>query len=134
MDLFLVENSIYVRERLVSLVSHHKDTQVVGFASTAQQALKEIHRLGPDVVLLDIRLDEGSGMDVLRDLKQSSHSPVVIVLTNYAYPQYRAKFIEAGAEYFFDKSAELDAMLGALDTVQSRLAKNYHAPSWRKHA
>jgi hypothetical protein len=45
---------------------------------------------------------------------------VVIVLTNYAYPQYRDRFLASGADYFFDKSAELDQMLQALDSLRYR--------------
>lgn len=120
MNLFLVENSNYLCERLARLVSQRKDVQVVGSAATAKQAVAEIHRLKPDVVLLDIRLDDGNGLQVLQQIKKGRQSPAVIVLTNYAYPQYRTRFIENGADYFFDKSAELDLMLQALDVLRHR--------------
>jgi DNA-binding NarL/FixJ family response regulator len=123
MNLFLVENSNYLRDRLAKLVEHRAHAHVIGHAATANQAIDGISRTQPDVVLLDIRLDEGNGMDVLRQVKHLKRPPVVFVLTNYAYPQYRAKFIESGADYFFDKSTELDAMVQTLEAQSKRLTK-----------
>lgn len=120
MNLYIVENSNYLRERLTRLVARRSGVQIVGYAATARQAVQEIQQLKPDVVLLDIRLDEGTGLDVLKAIKSRSQPPTVIVLTNYAYPPYREHFLANGAEYFFDKSEELDLMLQALDTLQRR--------------
>lgn len=120
MKLFIVENSNYLRERLTRLVAHRAEVQVVGYAATASDAVSQIRNLNPDVVLLDIRLDQGTGMDVLKQIKLRGQPPAVIVLTNYAYPQYRERFLANGADYFFDKSAELDLMLQALDSLKYR--------------
>lgn len=125
MNIFLVENSNYLRERLSRLVGKRKDVAVVGYAATARDAVDGIRRLKPDVVLLDIRLDQGNGLDVLKQVKRGNDSPVVIVLTNYAYDQYRDRFMASGADYFFDKSAELDLMLQALESLRYR----FQAPS-----
>lgn len=119
MNLYIVENSNYLRERLTPLIAR-RNIQVVGYAANAPQAVQEIRHLKPDVVLLDIRLDRGTGLDVLKAIKTRGQPPTVIVLTNYAYPQYREHFLANGAEYFFDKSEELDLMLQALDTLQRR--------------
>jgi DNA-binding NarL/FixJ family response regulator len=88
-----------------------------------------IRRLKPDVVLLDIRLDQGNGLDVLKQVKRGNESPVVIVLTNYAYDQYRDRFMTSGADFFFDKSVELDLMLQALESLRYRFQSP--APSSR---
>lgn len=120
MNLFIVENSNYLRERLTQLVSRRRDVQVIGHAGTARDAVEHIQRLKPDVVLLDIRLDQGNGLDVLKQLNVRGHSPVFIVLTNYAYPQYRERFMSSGADYFYDKSTELELMLQTLDTLRYR--------------
>lgn len=122
MNLYLVENSKFLVERLTRLVSQRKNVQVVGSAGTVKQAVEEIRRVQPDVVLLDIHLNDGNGLDVLQQIKQGAQPPAVIVLTNYAYPQYRTRFLESGAEFFFDKSAELDLMLQALDILRRRFA------------
>jgi DNA-binding NarL/FixJ family response regulator len=131
MNLFLVENSNYLRERLTRLVGRRQDVQVLGFAATARDAVQGIRQLKPDVVLLDIRLDQGSGLDVLKQIKKRGQPPVVIVLTNYAYPQYRDRFIASGADYFFDKSTELDLMLQALETLRYRFPPQQTGPTAR---
>lgn len=120
MKLYLVENSNYLRERLTRLVGRRQHVEIAGYAATARQAIDDIRRLKPDVVLLDIRLDQGTGLDVLKAVKTRGEPPVVIVLTNYAYPQYRERYLASGAEYFFDKSAELDLMLEALESLRFR--------------
>jgi DNA-binding NarL/FixJ family response regulator len=123
MNLFIVENSNYLRERLTRLVGQRSGIQVVGFAATEKNAVEGIRRVKPDVVLLDIRLDQGTGLDVIKQIKTPGKPPVVVVITNYAYPQYRERFMQYGAEYFFDKSAELDVMLQALETLKRRFNK-----------
>jgi DNA-binding NarL/FixJ family response regulator len=128
MNLFIVENSNYLRERLTRLVSRRNDVHVIGQATTARDAVQAIRTLKPDVVLLDIRLDQGTGLDVLKQIKLPGQPPAVIVLTNYAYPQYRDRFLANGAEYFFDKSAELDLMLQALDSLKYRFPGNNTRP------
>lgn len=133
MNIFLVENSNYLRERLAKLVSQRKDVKVVGYAATAQHAVEEIRRTNPDVVLLDIRLDDGNGLDVLKQIKRRGQPPAVIVLTNYAYPQYRSRFLDNGADYFFDKSVELDLMLQALDTLRHRFTAHPTAQAAQTH-
>lgn len=121
MNLMIVENSNYLYERLARLVSRHHNIHVVGHASTEQEAVQDIKRLSPDVVLLDIRLDEGNGFEVLKKVKTPGRPPFVIVLTNYAYPQYRERFLANGADFFFDKSEEIDQMLQALDMLNYRV-------------
>jgi Response regulator containing a CheY-like receiver domain and an HTH DNA-binding domain len=66
------------------------------------------------VVLLDIHLLNGNGIDVLQRLKKEKPAPAVIILTNYPYPQYRQKCLEAGADFFFVKSTEFDQVVPAL--------------------
>lgn len=119
----IVENSNYLYERLARLVSRHHNIRVVGHASTEEDAVRDIKRLSPDVVLLDIRLDAGNGFEVLKQIKTPGRPPFVIVLTNYAYPQYRDRFLAHGADFFFDKSEEIDQMLQALDMLNYRVER-----------
>lgn len=114
MNVFIVENSISLRDRLSLILSGLAGVRVVGHAGTAVEAVQKIGETAPDVVILDIRLDEGTGYDVLEKIKVPNQPPVVVVLTNYPYPQYRAKYMQAGADFFFDKSTELDSALDVL--------------------
>jgi len=95
-----------VRERLVSLLSEVDGVDVVGSADNAEEGIAGISITEPDVAILDIRMPSGSGISVLEEIKKREDSPTVIMLTNYPYPQYRKKCMDAGADYFFDKSSE----------------------------
>jgi len=106
MKVYVVDDSPLVRERLVSLLSEVEGVDVVGSADDAASGIAGVSMKSPDVVILDIRMPTGSGISVLEEVKRRGKSPVVIMLTNYPYPQYRKKCMEAGADYFFDKSNE----------------------------
>ena len=65
----------------------------------------------------------GSGIDVLREIKQNNQTPLVIVLTNYPYPQYRRKCMDAGADFFFDKSTEFDKVTEVLKQLKQNQSR-----------
>ncbi len=88
-----------------------QEVRIVGEATQARQAVQAIHDLKPDLVILDLRLaDDSSGIDVLRQVKQIVPPPLVIILTNYPYPQYQKRCLDAGADFFFDKSTQFDRL------------------------
>ena len=97
------------------------EVDVVGQAEDAPGSVDAICRTRPDVVILDIRMPGGSGIEVLRRLKQVAPAPRVIMLTNFAYEQYRRRCEEAGADFFLDKSTEFDQIPLALEQVRRGL-------------
>ena len=111
MKVFIVDDSALVRERLIALISEYPEIEITGQAENAQEAINSIRKLKPDVVILDIRMPGGNGIEVLRNIKKYNSAPTVIILTNYPYPQYRKKCMEAGADYFFDKSTEFHKII-----------------------
>lgn len=108
MKVLIVDDSELVRERLKDMLSETTEVESVSQAKDLLEAIISFHKLNPEVVILDIRMPGGSGIDMLQKLKKSKQAPVVIVLTNYPYPQYRRRCIETGADFFFDKSTEFD--------------------------
>ena len=114
---FIADDSLIVREHLVTLLDELAGIKIVGQAEHVSEAISMIRNLQPDVVILDIRMPGGSGIDVLRNIKQHGVGPMVIILTNYPYPGYRQKCLQAGADFFLDKSTEFDqipALFGQL--------------------
>ncbi len=105
---FIADDSLVVREHLVTMLDELPRIVTVGQAETVAEAINGILELQPDVVILDIRMPGGSGLDVLQRVKQSEVAPIVIILTNYSYPGYRQKCLQAGADFFLDKSTEFD--------------------------
>ncbi len=114
MKIFIVDDSALVVERVRALLFNIDGLEFIGHATNANDAVDAIKRLKPEVVVLDIRLISGNGMNVLERIKKEHARPVVIVLTNYPYPQYRKKCRELGAEYFFDKVREIESFIKVL--------------------
>ncbi len=120
MKIFLVDDAAIVLEKLATMISGIGGVEIAGQAMNARDAIQSIIELKPDVVILDIRLNGGgNGMDVLKRIKEEDPPPIVIMLTNYPYPQYRKKCQVLGADYFFDKVADIEKIY---DTVKQLLA------------
>lgn len=84
--------------------------KLIGNVDNEADAVRNIGAAQPDLVILDLTLAIGNGMEVLRQVKLQGFSGMVIVLTNYAYPQYRNKCMGLGADYFLDKSQEIEKL------------------------
>ena len=120
MDVFLVEDSAPVRVRLEALLAAIPGAKVTGFAESADEAVSAILERRPDVVVLDMHLRQGTGLDVLRALQGKANGTEVYVLTNYALDAYRQATQRLGARGFFDKSQDLAPLRNALATRAQR--------------
>jgi DNA-binding NarL/FixJ family response regulator len=103
---FLVEDSAPIRARLAATINAIEGTELVGEAATVGSAIDGIRSTHPGALILDLQLADGSGLDVLRAVYPSDPALRVAVLTNYATDQHRRACIDAGAEYFLDKSSD----------------------------
>ena len=117
MKVFIVDDSAIIVERLQSLLAEIEGLEFVGQAQSASDAITSIMKLKPKVVILDIRLAGGNGMSVLEKIKKKQPSPIVIMITNYPYPQYRSKCKELGADYFFDKVTEIEKVVDLFEQL-----------------
>lgn len=108
---FIVEDSPLVMQNLTALLAMVQGVQIVGAAQTANASIKGIQKLLPDVVILDFQLPDGNGLDVLKGIHHPETAPLVMMLTNYAYPQYRDRCLQSGANYFFDKSKDFEQVI-----------------------
>jgi len=109
-SVFLVEDSASIRERLVRLLESVPGAQVIGQAADADEAIAAILAARPDVVLLDLQLDTGSGFDVLRAVHSLEPSIAFYMLSNFASEPYRRHAERLGARGFFDKSTDFDRL------------------------
>lgn len=133
----IVEDSASIRSRLVALVEEIGNLQVVGEATTEVAAINMCIGKQPDVIILDMQLETGSGLGVLKALKLNSgnsansvnslsaandsdapkSTPRVIVLTNFPSPSVQRAAITLGAEHFLDKSLEFHKLPALLKTA-----------------
>lgn len=119
--IFIADDSEVLRERLTAMLSEIEGAKVIGQAANAVEAVEGIHNLKPDIVILDIHMPGGNGIDVLKTIKQASQPPVVLMLTNNASPQYRKKCMELGSDFFLDKSREFESLF----TIFKRLIEQF---------
>ena len=116
LKVFLVEDSGLIRERLREEIASIRETEFVGCAETATDAVDKLSKLDCDAIVLDINLARGSGFEVLRSVRaKCAHRPQVIVFTNYAYPYYRKYTMEMGADFFLDKATDFDRLLEIIE-------------------
>lgn len=108
MRVMIVDDSRMLCTRLSEMISENPGVEIVGEAQGQVEAIRLFKKLNPEAVILDIRLKKGSGIDVLEIIKTINPKAVVIMLTNYPYPQYRAKCQALGADHFFDKSKDIE--------------------------
>jgi DNA-binding NarL/FixJ family response regulator len=127
---YLVEDSALLCQRIVEQLTDPGRIEVTGQAGTEGMAIRSIRESRPDAVIVDIRLREGSGVNVVRSIAQAKRPgdpPTVIVLTNYPVPEYYTECLAMGADYFFDKSTEFERVGEVLD----ELAANRRATTVR---
>jgi two-component system, NarL family, response regulator DesR len=128
---YLAEDSAIMQGLLRDLLTNESGVDVVGRSGDARVASGEITELAPDVAIVDIALENGSGFDVLKALSAvpKAQRPVVIVLTNFSLPRYRAEASRLGVDYFFDKNGEIVALLKTIGAIAaSRRRRNGSEP------
>ena len=110
----LVEDSDAVRNRLRQILADLEPFRIVGEYETASDAIAAIGQATPDVLLLDIKLRVGNGIEVLRHVRQQAADTTVIVFSQHDEPGYREQFQHAGAQFFFNKTCEAGKLIAIL--------------------
>ena len=131
----IADDSAPVRKGLSALLSGIGEVEIVGESRDVVETITFIRESRPDVVILDLRMPDGTGLDVLERIRNERPTPKVIVLTNYPFVQYRKKCLEAGASFFFDKSTEFHKIPRAIEqfsTDEARGLKNAMTPEGKQ--
>ena len=118
---FLVEDSTLIRERVTGLLQRG-DLAVVGHARTPQGAIDGILASHPCVVVLDVQLEGGTGLQVLRAVRQAAPDIAFVVFSGNSDKAYRKLYLGAGAEIFLDKSTQSDQLVQAV----TKASKHVH--------
>jgi two-component system response regulator DevR len=105
-DVLLVDDSRVVRERLRDLLDGEDGVAVVGEAGSVAEAKAALHEARPDVVVVDLRLPDGTGMDLLRHVRRAPHVPRCIVITAFPSREATAACLALGAVAVLDKATE----------------------------
>ncbi len=115
----LVDDHEVVRVGLRALFAGTPDISIAGEASTAEGAVREAERLRPDVVIMDVRLPDGSGVEACREVRSHRAQCRVIMLTSYADEEALFSAIMAGAAGYLLKQARGRELVDAVRTVHA---------------
>jgi len=104
MKILIVDDSELLQERLKNALLKVAQNLFIAQAYSCQEAMELFKTFGPDSVILDIALPDGSGINLLQHFKEDRPTVNVIMLTNYPITEFKNRCMELGANQFFDKS------------------------------
>lgn len=116
----VVDDSTLVRQRVRDLLAAMPGVEIQGEAASGNAGLALLERFEPDVVVLDLRMPDGTGFDVLRAAKAWPRRPLFIVLTSLADEAARRRALADGAAHFFDKARDFEAFLELMSSLAAR--------------
>jgi DNA-binding NarL/FixJ family response regulator len=114
MKVFLVHDANAVRDRLIGIISELPGFEVAMEGNEGGEAFENVLLNKPDVVIVDVQLRHGGGLDLIHRLAAYTPAPIIIALASASSPLYRKECIAAGAMYFFDTSRDQDALVTVL--------------------
>ena len=120
MKLFIADDNVGFRTRLAAVLGGIQGIEVCGVSGDVAGTIEGIRKAEPDTLILDIRMPGGSGLDVLSAVKKVKRAPLVIMLTIGPRSEYQAVCLANGADYFFEKSSDLQKMVSLLTTMATK--------------
>jgi YesN/AraC family two-component response regulator len=125
MKILIADDSSLLRDRIKSLLNSLNNDPEVYEAENGVDALHLIREKKPDLVILDIRMPEMNGIEVLKKIRELKMKTKVCILTNYPYPQYKKRCFEAGADYFLRKTEDFEEIeIIVSDMLRDKLQHN----------
>ncbi len=117
----IVDDHEVVRVGLASLLEDDPDIQVVGLAGSAREAVATVRSVRPDVLVLDVRLPDGNGIEAVADVKAASPNTRILVLTSYGADNTIAEAVAAGVDGFASKTTDAESLVSTIhDLAQGR--------------
>jgi DNA-binding NarL/FixJ family response regulator len=111
---FLADDSSMIRDRVATMLAG-RAIDIVGEAETPESSITGILAAQPDVVVLDVQLEGGTGLEVLRAVRAAEPDIAFVVFSNNAGPAYRKRYLGEGARRFLDKTTEFDQLVSAVE-------------------
>lgn len=115
----IVDDHALVRLGLKTLIDDQPNMKVIGEAGTSEDAVRQVERLRPDIVLMDIRMPGGGGIEATRQISTQFPDSRVIILTSYSDDELILRAIQAGAYGYVLKQADNEELLRAITAVSN---------------
>jgi DNA-binding NarL/FixJ family response regulator len=113
----IADDDDLMRAGLVELLSGDPSIEIVGEASTGREAVERARRLGPDVVLMDVRMPDLDGIEATRELTRAVPDSSVLILTTFEQDDYIFGALRAGASGFLLKRTRPEDLIAAVHTI-----------------
>ena len=113
----IVEDNRLNRETLKGLFRRYFPSMSVEEASDRQEAMKKCESFQPDLVLMDIRLPDGSGMELTKKIKETNPDVKVLIITGHHYAEYKEAAAQCGADGFLVKGGSSKEVLEAVEAL-----------------
>ena len=118
-NIVLVDDHILVRDGIKALLEEEEDIRVIAEASNGIEALEELQTHRPNVLIVDIRMPDMSGIEVVKKIKKINNNIKTLVLSMHDAEEYVLDSIEAGTDGYLLKGASKAEFLKALNTIAS---------------
>lgn len=105
-SVLIVDDHDLIREGLRRAFEREDDFEVIGEAGTIDEAFRQVGVITPDVVIMDVRLPDGSGLEATKRLRSSNQRLGIVILTMYAGDDQLFEALDAGASAFVPKNAQ----------------------------
>jgi len=114
----IVEDAPYMREMMVEMLNHAKDRyEVVGFATNGKEGVEKYRELKPDLVTMDLVMEEMDGIQAIKKIKQEDPNALILVITAMDTPENRNMAMEAGADGYLWKPFTINNLLDVLERM-----------------
>jgi len=113
----LADDHVFVRDGIKSLLENEANIEVVGEATDGLEALKIVETTKPDLLILDIRMPNLTGIEVVEKLRSQNNPVKIVMLSMHESEEYVLKSIKAGADGYLLKGSSKEEFLKALHTV-----------------
>ena len=117
MKVLIADDSRLMRERVRETISIFSEVEIVCETENGIQTLEELNKHNPDLAILDIRMPDKNGLEILKEFRTKNKTTKIIILTNYAYDQYKDRAFENGADYFYSKSEDFDKIAAVVAAI-----------------
>lgn len=116
--LMIVDDRPAISDRLLAMLGGIERVTAVAVARTLHEAKQKCRSYRPDVVVLDLQLPDGNGLETIHTIKSGCTGTQVFVFSNHL--EYRSKALAAGADRFFDKSLEFEPLIECLAELEDQ--------------
>jgi DNA-binding NarL/FixJ family response regulator len=113
----IADDHALIRDGFKRMLGYEKDFEVIGEASDGQEAVELCRRLGPDLVLMDVRMPKMDGLEATRAIKANQPEVSVLVITTYENADYLLEAIKAGAAGYVLKDASSERLVNSMRRV-----------------